>query len=65
MTIAPEATPALIPDGESSKTTDFSMGKPRSEAARRKTVGSGLPRVIRGSSAVTQISGIVMLEYDD
>lgn len=41
MTVAPEATAALMPDGESSKMTVFSHGYPSSLAARRKGSGKG------------------------
>jgi hypothetical protein len=60
MVMAPLATPALIPEGESSRTRHFSMGYPSSLAARRNGSGKGLPRRRRGSSAVMVIRGRVI-----
>lgn len=61
ITVAPAATAALIPDGESSKMTARVGSIPRSAAASKKGSGKGLPRRSLGSSAVTQTLGIVIL----
>jgi hypothetical protein len=60
ITVAPDATPALIPEGESSKTTHRLASNPRSSAARRNGSGKGFPLLSRGSSAVTQTLGMVI-----
>lgn len=61
ITVAPAATAALIPEGESSKMTARVGSIPRSAAASKKGSGKGLPRRSLGSSAVTQTLGIVIL----
>ncbi|KAL5485646.1 hypothetical protein ACEPAI_6687 [Sanghuangporus weigelae] len=52
MTVAPLATPARMPEGESSKTTRFFASRQRHLAARRNGPGAGLPALTRLSSAV-------------
>jgi hypothetical protein len=57
ITTAPDATPALMPLGESSKTTQRDARYPRHSAARRNGSGAGLPARRRGSSAVIVTAG--------
>ena len=60
ITVAPLATPAFMPEGESSKTIQEVAGNPRHEAARRNGSGNGFPRSRRGSSAVIVTLGGVI-----